>query len=116
MPKLAVDPGNAGDETIGLDGAQYRSRFGVDLVNLAFAIFADPERPFRPGEARIAAIAGRGNGRNYATGMGIDLLDAAVGDLEQVFAVEGGAGMRGDLDGIERLAVRRVDRVQPVAG
>ena len=52
VPELAVDPGDAGDEAIGLDGAEHGSGLGIDLVDPAVAMLADPERPFGPGEPR----------------------------------------------------------------
>ena len=58
VPQLAVDPGHAGDEAVGLDGAQDCPGLGVDLVDLALAVLPDPERPFGPGEPGIAAAAG----------------------------------------------------------
>src|SRR5262249_19157569 len=35
VPHLAVDPGHAGDEAIGVDGANDRSGLRIDLVDLA---------------------------------------------------------------------------------
>ena len=116
VPELAVDPGDAGDEAVGLDGAQDRAGFGIDLMDLALAVLPDPERAFGPGEAGVAAAAGRRDGGEHAAGLRIDLLDAILGDLEQVLAVEGGAGMRGDVDRAQRLAARGIEGVQPVAG
>src|SRR5215813_4257821 len=115
VPELAVDPSDPGDETIGLDGAQYRPGFGIDLMDLAVAMLPDPQRAFGPRQPRAAA-AGRRNGGEYAAGVSIDLLDAVVGDLIEVPAVEGGSRMRGDRNRAQRLAARRIERLQRVAG
>src|SRR6478672_2390405 len=98
VPEFAVDPGDAGDEAIGLDGAKDRAGFGIDLMDLAVAVLPDPEGPFGPGQPGVAAAAGRGDGGEHAAGRWIDLLDAILGDLKQMFAVECRPGMRGNLD------------------
>ena len=98
VPELAVDPGDAGDEAVGLDRAEHRPGLRIDLVDLAVAVLADPERAFGPGQAGIAAAAGRRDGAEHLAGLRIDLLDAVLGDLEQVPAVERRARMRGDVD------------------
>jgi len=41
--------------------------------------------------------------------LGIDLLDAILGDLKQVLAVEGRSGMRGDIDRAHRLPACRIE-------
>jgi hypothetical protein len=96
VPQLAVDPGDAGDEALRLDRAKDRPRLGIDLMDLAVAILPDPEGAFGPGESRIAAHARRRDGGEHAAGLRIDLLDAVLGKLEQVPAVEGRSRMRGD--------------------
>jgi hypothetical protein len=75
-----------------------RRSLGVDLVDLAGAVLADPERPLGPGQARVAAVGGRGNGSDDLARAWVDLLDAVVGELPQVLAVEGGAGVGGDVE------------------
>jgi len=35
VPEFAVDPGNAGNDAVGFDGAQNDPGFGVDLMELA---------------------------------------------------------------------------------
>ncbi len=70
----------------------------IDLVDLAVPVLPDPERAFRPGESRVAAAAGGRDRVQHAAGLRIDLLDAVLGDLEQVLAVEGRAGMRGHVE------------------
>ena len=74
-----------------------RSR--VDLVDLALAVLAHPQRALGPGQARIAAAAGGGDGVEHAAGPGVDLQDAVLEDLVEVLAVECGARMRSDVDG-----------------
>ena len=72
-------------------------------MDLPVPILPDPERPFGPGEPRVAAAAGRRDRGEHAAGVRIDLLDAILGDLKQVLAVEGRSGMRGDIDRAQRL-------------
>src|SRR6188508_963679 len=59
MPHLAIHPAHAGDEAVRLDGTQDLPGLRIDLVDLALAIHADPQRTFRPGHAGITAAAGR---------------------------------------------------------
>src|SRR5262245_4646226 len=40
VPELAVDPGDPGDDAVGLDGAQYRPCLGIDLMDLAAPMLA----------------------------------------------------------------------------
>src|SRR5256885_1549885 len=42
VPELSVDPGDAGDEAIGLDGAQNRAGLGIDLMDLPLSILPHP--------------------------------------------------------------------------
>src|SRR6266508_2547062 len=96
VPELAVHPGDAGDEAIRFDRAQDGAGLGVDLVDLAGAVLADPERPLGPGQVRVAAVGRRRDGGADLARARIDLLDPVVGELPEVFAVEGGAGVGGD--------------------
>src|ERR1051326_6929764 len=98
VPELAVDPGNARDESIRFDGAEDGAGPGVNLVNLAGAVLSNPERPLGPRQARVATVCGRGDGGDDLPRARIDLLDPGVGDLPQVFAIEGSAGLGGDGD------------------
>ena len=116
MPELAVDPGDPGDEAVGLDGAKNRAGLGIDLMDLTVAILPDPERPFGPGEPRVSAAAGRRDRGEHTAALRIDLLDAILSELKQVLAVEGGSGMRGDIDRAQRLPTRRIEGVQLVSG
>ena len=45
VPELAVDPGDAGDEALGLDGAKSRPCLGIDLMDLPVPILPQPQRP-----------------------------------------------------------------------
>ena len=106
VPKLSIDPGDAGDEAVGLDGAKNRPGLGIDLMDLAVPILAHPERAFGPGEPGVAAAAGRRDRSQHLAGFRIDLPDAILGDLKQVPAVESRSSVRGDIDRAERLAAR----------
>jgi hypothetical protein len=64
VPEFAVDPGDAGDEAVALDGAQNLSRLGIDLMDLAVPILptqsvpsaqASPESPPPPGAGMVAS-------------------------------------------------------------
>ena len=105
MPQLAVDPGHAGDEAVGLDGAQDGAGVGIDLVDLAIAVLPHPQAALGPRQARVAAAAGRGDRRHDGAGGGIDLVDARFGDLVEVRAVERGAGVAGAVERARDLAV-----------
>jgi hypothetical protein len=58
VPELVVDPGNAGDVTVGFDGAKDRAGFRIDLMDLAVPVLPHPQCPFSPREAGVAALAG----------------------------------------------------------
>jgi hypothetical protein len=84
-------------------------------MDLACPVLPDPERPFRPREAgRIIAARHRDRGE-YATGLGIDLLNPISGDLKHVMPVEGGAGSCANRDRAYRSPARRIERVQRVS-
>src|SRR5262249_48703475 len=104
-----------GDEAGARNGAEDLSALRIDLMDLAIAMLPDPERAFGPGEPR--ASSGRcWDGGEHAAGRRIDLLDAIVGDLKQMLAVECGAGARRDIERARNRAARRIERVQPLAG
>ena len=63
VPEFSVEPGDSGDESIGLDGAENGSRFRIDLMDFSIAILAHPECAFGPGESGVTAAAGSGDGR-----------------------------------------------------
>src|SRR5262249_50213823 len=75
-----------------------------------------PERSFGPREPGVAAAAGRRDRGEHAAGLRIDLLDAILGDLEQVLAVEGCSRMPGNIDRAYCLAARRIEGDQLVSG
>ena len=85
-------------------------------MDLPASVLAHPERPFGPCEPRVTAGAGRRDRREHTACLRVDLLDTILGDLKQVLAVEGGSGMRGDIDRARRLAALRIEGVQLVAG
>src|SRR5256884_7571420 len=109
VPELSVDPGDPGDEAVGLDGAKNRPCLGIDLMDLPVPILPHPERPFGPREPRVTAAAGRRDRGEHSAGLRIDLLYAILGELKQVLAVEGRSCMRGDIDRAQRLPARRIE-------
>src|SRR6266496_4726458 len=115
VPELAVDPGDPGDEAVGLDGAKNRPGLGIDLMDLPAPILPHPERPFGPREARVTAAAGRRDRGEHTAGLRIDLLDSILGELKQVLAVEGRSCMPGDIDRAQRPPARRIEGVQLVS-
>src|SRR5262249_33875118 len=116
VPELSVDPRDAGDEAVRLDGAKNLSSFGIDLMNLPISILPHPKRPLCPSETRVTATAGRGNSGEHESCLRIDFLNAILRDLEQMLAVERGSCMRGDVDRADRRSARWVEGAQLVAG
>src|SRR5207237_6775581 len=110
----SVDPGDPGDEAVGLDGAKNRPCLGIDLMDLP--VLPHPERPFGPREPRDTAAAGRRDCGEHSAGLRIDLLDAILGELKQVLTVEGRSCMPGDIDRAHHLPARRIERIQLVSG
>src|SRR5262245_46141572 len=85
-------------------------------MDLPLAVLADPECALGPRESRVASAAARGGNRGeHAAGFRIDLLNAIVGELKQVPAVERRAGMRGDIDRAQRVSACRIEGVQSVS-
>ena len=115
MPELSIDPGDSGDEAVGLDGAKNRACIGIDLMDLPIPILPDPERPFGPREPRVTATAGRGDGGEHTASLWINLLDAILGNLKQVLAVECRSCVRGDIDRAHCLAASRIEGIQRVS-
>ena len=70
----------------------------------------------RPSEPRATAAAGRRDRGEHTAGLRINLLDAILGDLKQVLAVEGRSCIRGDINRAHSLAARRIEGDQLVAG
>jgi hypothetical protein len=116
VPELSVDPGNSGDEAVGLDGAENGTCFGIDLMDPSLPILAHPECPFSPGESRVAAAPRGGYRRDDKAGLRIYLLDAILGQLKQVRPIKGSSGVRCDLDRAQLLSARRIESVQLVSG
>src|SRR4029434_135926 len=96
VPELAVHPGDARNESIRFNRAKDGTGRGVDLVDLAGVVLSNPEGPFGPSQARVASVSGRQDSVYDVARARIDLLDRVAGELPQVFAVEGGAGLGGD--------------------
>ena len=84
-------------------------------MDLPRPILPHPERPFRPGEAGVAAAAWCRDRGEHTAGLRVDLLDAILGDLKQVLTVEGRSGMGCDVDRAQCLPARRIKRDQSVA-
>src|ERR1700719_3125815 len=84
-------------------------------MDLPVPILPHPERPFGPGEPRVTAAAGRWNRGEHSAGSRIDLLDAILGELKQVLAVEGRSCMRGDINRAPRLSARGIEGDQFVS-
>ena len=64
MPELSVDPGDPGDEAVGLDSVKNRPCWWIDLMDLSVAILRHPERPFGPREPRAIAAGRRDRGEH----------------------------------------------------
>ena len=99
-----------------LDGAENRPGRGINLMNFPLPILPDPQRPFGPCEPGVAAAAGRGDRGEHAAGHGIDLLDAILGELIEMPAVEGRAGVGGDADRARLIPALRIEGVELVSG
>jgi len=115
MPELSVDPGNSGDEAVGLDSAKNSTCFGIDLMDLSLPILAHPECPFGPGESRVATAPRSGYRSEDTARLGIYLLDAILGQLKQVLAIKGSSGVSGDIDRAQLLSARGIESVQLVS-
>src|SRR6476469_4433137 len=76
----------------------------------------DPERPFSPREARVAAAAGCWNAAEHTAGLQVNFLDAVFGNLKQVATVERSPRMGRDIDRSNRCAARRIEGGQLVSG
>ena len=72
-------------------------------MNLTGSILSHPQRAFVPGKSGGAA-AWRWDGGKDAPRIRIDLVDLLLGDLEQVPAIKGSAGVSGEIDRAQCLA------------
>jgi hypothetical protein len=61
-------------------------------------------------------VTGRRDCAQHTAGRRIDFLDAVVGQLKQVLAVEGRSRVRGDIDRSDHVSARRIEGAQPVSG
>src|SRR5262245_38233330 len=61
--------------------AKNRAGLGIDSTNFPVPVLPDPQRSFRPREARVTAAAGRRDRGEDTTALRIDLLDAILGDV-----------------------------------
>src|SRR6267142_713590 len=116
VPELSVDPGDPRDEAVGLDRAKNRACLGIHLKDLPVSILPHPERAFGPGEPRVTAAAGCRDRGEHTAGLRIDLLDAILGELKQMLAVEGRSCMRGDIDRAQHLPAHGIEGVQLISG
>ncbi len=115
VPKVSIHPGNPSHKTIGLDGAKNRTTFRINLVDLPAPVISHPKRSLGPRQPGVTPAAGRRNGGQNLAGLGIDLLDAILGNLKQVPAVEGSSRMRGDMNGAPYLTTPGIEGVQLVS-
>ena len=87
----------------------------IDLMNLSLAILPDPSVPSAQASPESPPSPGAGIVCSTRP-CGIDLVDALFGDLEQVPAVEGGAGMAANVDRRGRRRRVGIDGAQLVSG
>ena len=88
------------------------ARLRIDLQDLAIAILPDPQAALGPRQTRVAALAGRGDRREHVARLRIDLVDARLGDLVEMRAVERGAGVAGAVERARELAALGIERDQ----
>ena len=85
-------------------------------MDLPVPVLSHPECPFGPGEPRVTAATRRRDRGDYTAALRIDLLDAILGELKKILAVEGRSSVSGDVDRAQHLAARRIEGVQLVSG
>src|SRR5690606_17112298 len=71
---------------------------------------------FGPREPGVAALAWSRDRSEHVSAVRVDLLDAILGNLEQVPAIERRSCMRADIYGSQRLAGFRIQRIELVSG
>src|SRR5690606_10687005 len=116
VPQRIAHPADPGDVAVRLQAAQDLAGLRLDLVDAAALVLAHPEVTVGPGQARVAAFRWRGNAVQHGAGGRVDLLDALFGDLVEMSAVEGGAGVAVAFDRARGLAGVRIDGEQARAG
>src|SRR5205085_9763617 len=89
---------------------------GIDLVDLAIAVLPHPQATLGPRKPRVAAITRRRDRCDDVAGSRIDLVDARLGDLVEVLAVERGARVAGAVERARGLAALGIERNQLRAG
>ena len=67
-------------------------------MDLAFAILTYPKRAFGPSESRVTSITGRGDRGEHASCVRVDLVNAIVGDLKQMLAIESRSRVSRDIN------------------
>ena len=85
-------------------------------MDLALAILPDPQGAFGPRQTGVAAAARRRDRPEHMARPRIDLVDAILGQLKQVPAVERRPGVGGDVERTLRLSARRIEGLQRAAG
>src|SRR5690606_29955084 len=116
VPQRIAHPADPGDVAVRLQAAQDLAGLRIDLVDAAALVLAHPQVAVGPGQARLAAFRWRGNAVQHGAVGGVDLLDALFGDLVEVGAVEGCAGVAVAFDRARGLAGVRIDGEQARAG
>lgn len=116
VPEFSVNPGDPCDVTVGLDRATNRTGLRINLMDFAVVILPHPERTFTPRQTRVAIFAGRRDRGKHTASFRINLLDAPVGDLKQVPAVERRSSIRRDLKRSFDLSAFRIEAIEFLAG
>ena len=117
MPKLSVDPGDPGYETVRLDRAKDFPGIGIDLMGIFRSRYCPTHSvPSSPTQVRSRDRRRARDRGKHTSGFRIDLLDAILSDLKQVFPIECCPGMRRDIDRAYSFAGRRIEGMQLVPG
>src|ERR1700748_2086259 len=51
VPEFSIQPADAGDEAVGLDGAKNWTGLGIDLMYIPVSVLPHPQSPFSPRQA-----------------------------------------------------------------
>ena len=81
-------------------------------MDLPVPILSHPERPFGPRESRVATAAGCRDRGEHTARFRIDLLNAILGELKQVLAIECRSGMPRDIERAPHFPTHRIERLQ----